>query len=73
MAINDKTAVSLSVVAVLISGIVWLSTVFAQVRHNGRDIDELKVKTTRSVEVMESIDRRLSRIEGKLNIQPLGK
>ena len=68
MAISEKTAVSLGLVIVLAGGIVWLSTVFAQVRHNGEQISELK----EHAKVVESIDRRLSRIEGKLNIQPRG-
>lgn len=72
--ITEKTPVTLGLVGgsavVLVGAILWLTTVFAQVRHNGSEISELKDDVKTYLNTVQTIDRRLSRIEGKLDIQP---
>lgn len=67
-AITENTVLPLSLVGVLFGGIVWLT----QIHYTAEAAVENTNKNRRNVETiqiyMQSIDRRLSRIEGKLNI-----
>lgn len=67
--LNEKTLVPISLVIVLGGGIFWLSTVFAQVRHNGVKINEINNDQKVYLQTVQQIDRRLSNIEGRLGIE----
>ena len=55
--------------AVIIGGILWLSSMYDETKANGQDIHEIKQAQTKYVDNLEEINTRLSRIEGKLGIR----
>lgn len=67
--ISEKTTVSLSLVVVLIGGIAWLTNVawrVSSVEAAAAGINQQQQTISKS---LQRIDRRLSRIEGKLGVQ----
>jgi type II secretory pathway pseudopilin PulG len=64
--ITESTAVSLGVVVALIGGVLWLGSINAQGQANSRAIEELKERQEAYLHTLQSIDSRLSHIEGSL-------
>lgn len=56
-------------IGVLIGSLIWLTTVYAQVISNGKAIEEIKEDKKAYESVVRSIDKRLSNIEGRLDIK----
>lgn len=67
--LNEKTLVPLSLVAAFAGAVMWLTTVFAQVRTNGERLKEVRTNQQTYIETVQQIDRRLSNIEGRLGIK----
>lgn len=65
-----SVVVPISSVVSLLGGIIWLTMAFAQIKENGNRIADLKKSKDVYNETVQKIDRRLSRIEGRLNITP---
>jgi hypothetical protein len=63
--ITENTAVSLSVLAVAVGGIFWITSLYFETHANSEEIKQLKEE----IKVINRIDRRLSRIEYKLGIE----
>lgn len=63
--ITENTLIPLSLLAVIAGGIFWFSTLYAEVRASSTDIQDLK----NTMRQLQSIDQRLSRIEGKLGLR----
>lgn len=77
--ISEKSYVSIGVVVIIIGGVMWLTTLFSKVNAQSEamaaQVDEIKQlkETQRDYnKTVESIDRRLSRIEGRMDdIRPI--
>ena len=69
MVLNEKTLLPISLVVILLGGVFWLSTVFAQVRVNADRLKELREDQKLYLKTVQKIDRRLSNIEGGLGIK----
>lgn len=69
MVLNEKTLIPLSLVVTFMGAIIWLTTVFAQVRTNGEKLREVKDNQRVYIDTVQQIDRRLSNIEGRLGIK----
>jgi len=67
--ITESTLIPLSLLAVLAGGIFWLSTLYAEVRTNSAAVAEMKMTQADGYKSLQSIDQRLSRIEGKLGLR----
>jgi len=67
-AITSKTMVPLSLVISLIGGGGWLTTVHSTVQKNNSDIQDIKAEKKDEMNILRDINKRLSRIEGKLGI-----
>lgn len=67
--LNEKTLIPISMVVAFTGAIMWLSTVFAQVKTNGEKLKELKQNQKVYIDTVQRIDRRLSNIEGRLQIE----
>ncbi len=69
--IDDKTKISLFAVVVcipfLVGGILWLSSVDSKASAAAEDLKTTKALMQMQFERLQSIDNRLSRIEGSLN------
>jgi len=65
--ITKDTLVPISLVITIVLVTVWLSQTHFTASANAKDIIEVK----KDIKIIRRIDRRLSRIEGKLNIEPL--
>ena len=70
--ITELTLLPISLVIVIIGGVVWLTQIYALANSNKTSVVEIKDRQesvyNRLDSNLNSIDRRLSRIEGKLNI-----
>ncbi len=64
--INSQTLIPLSALSVLVGGIFWLSVLYSDVQTVIHEIDEAKVFRMKLWDQQMMMDRRLSRIEGKL-------
>lgn len=69
--ITEATAVPLSLVAVITSGAVWVSNIKAQTEANTSRIQRVESDQSETVKLLQSIDGRLSNMEGQLKY--LGK
>jgi len=69
LVLNEKTLLPLSLVITFTAAAVWLTSVFAQVRTNGEKLKEVKENQKRYIDTVQRIDRRLSKIEGRLGIK----
>lgn len=71
--IDSQTLLPLSLVSslivALIGGILWLSNVYATANTTMEKVKTMEARQDKSKDALDRIDRRLSRIEGKLNIQ----
>ncbi len=66
-AITEKTVIPLGVFVILVGGIVWLTSIYAESHQNAVAISELKLKQDEYNRTVQSIDSRLSHIEGVLS------
>lgn len=64
--ISKETLIPISLVITIVIVTVWLSQTHFTTKANAKDIIEVK----KDIKIIRRIDRRLSRIEGKLNIKP---
>lgn len=68
--ITEKTLLPVSLVIVLIGGVVWLTTLKSDADQLKQQIQLLQSKQDQYLEEIQSVNTRLSRIEGKLGIYP---
>ena len=66
--ITEKTYVSLGLVIVIIGGIGWLTSIYWKTESNASELIKYSEKYEKLEIVLQSMDRRLSRIEGKLGV-----
>lgn len=66
-AITEKTLIPLSLVMTLIGGVFWLTSIYFEAKAANSSITEIKQKQDSYTETLNSIDKRLSRIEGFLS------
>jgi len=66
--ISAKTPITISLMISIMVVVVWAITVWADVRANSKSIEQIEVQQKIYVDNVQSIDKRLSRIEGALNI-----
>lgn len=71
--ITDGTLVSLGLVVVLIGGVLWLASIQSDAKEARTGLQELKQSNSDYIKVMNSIDERLSRIEGEIHQMRNGK
>ena len=64
--INENTVLPLSLIITLMGGIFWLTIIYAQGKQNTADIAEVKGAQSQYNHIMQSIDHRLSEIEGQM-------
>jgi len=67
--ISEETLLPISLVIVLVGGVFWLSSAYSQITANAADIADIKDERVELTTVISRIDRRLSRIEGRLKIK----
>lgn len=65
--ITEGTLVPLSLVAIVAGGIFWLSTLYAEVKANTDGLSRIEERSDKYLTTVEDINKRLSRIEGKLD------
>ena len=69
--ISEKTLIPLSLLSAIVGGVIWLTTIFDQGRANAQVISEIKdgiEELNEKIYIqLQSINTRLSRIEGKLS------
>lgn len=65
--ITKDTVIPISLVITIVIVTVWLSQTHFTAKANAKAIIEVK----KDIKIIRRIDRRLSRIEGKLDIEPL--
>jgi len=66
--LTEKTLIPVSFILIIAGAIFWLTEIWANTEENTRATRTLKSELHEEIRVLHSIDRRLSRIEGKLNI-----
>lgn len=67
-AITENTLIPISLVIVIAVGVVWLATLHAESRGNVESITKVEIKQDQYQRTLDTINTRLSRIEGKLGI-----
>ena len=67
--ITENTLIPVSLVILLLGGIVWLTSIYAQASQAAEAVKALTFKQEDYNRLIENIDRRLSRIEGKLGVR----
>jgi len=66
--LNEDTLVPISLVLVFIGGVYWLSSLYFNTNANAKAIEEMARNEAETRAILMSIDQRLSRIEGKLDV-----
>lgn len=66
--ISEDTLIPLSFIVVLSGGVFWITSMYSEVKANTQSIQELKETNEAYIRTVQSIDSRLSRIEGKLGV-----
>ncbi len=75
--LNDHTKIPVSwifglvafILPLLVGGIVWLTTLYSMVAQATQKSDKAEARLDKEIEMLINIDKRLSRIEDKLNIK----
>lgn len=67
--ITEETVVPLGLVIAAVGGVIWLTTILTNSEANTGEIKDLKERQDRYLELVQKIDQRLSRIEGKMGIK----
>jgi enamine deaminase RidA (YjgF/YER057c/UK114 family) len=62
--VSEKTLIPVSLLTVVMGGVFWLSSMYAKTNANAEAIVEIKDQTRQD---REHLDRRLNRIEAKLD------
>ena len=69
----EKPMLSVGLVVILLGGAAWLTELYFKTDANAEAINEMRItvetKQNRAEDFMRSIDSRLSRIEGALDIE----
>ena len=72
MSINEKTTITIGLLLLILTvfsgGVVWLTTVYADVRANTNAVIQIKQNSSSFLIHIQNIDRRLSNIEGRMGI-----
>ena len=61
--ISEKTRVTISLLIIILGGMTWLSTVYAEIKTNSSDLQELKDHQEKRDDRLEIILERVTRIE----------
>ena len=68
----DKWTAPLGALAVIIGGVIWLTTLHGLAEQNQKDIAEIRdVQRTNKMKIygrLQNLDERLARMEGKLDM-----
>ena len=67
--LSEKTLIPLSLVIILLTGMFWISNLAAKVDTHQKQIDNFLKLEQDHMKELRSIDVRLSRIEGALDIK----
>jgi len=67
--LSENTLVPISFVVFVIGGMVWLTTIYAQGSANQYEIEKLRSHDGLILDKLDDIQKRLSRIEGHLEIR----
>lgn len=67
--ITERTMLPLSLIISLGGGIAWFTSLYSLSESNSERIAELTKKQEYYLQFIQTIDRRLSRIEGKLGVK----
>lgn len=67
--ISPSSAISISLAISLIGGASWLTTIYSEGKENAKKINLVAEKQEKTEEILNRIDRRLSRIEGRLGVR----
>lgn len=66
--ITEKTLIPISFIAVAAGAIFWLTSLYSEVKANAKELAQITAQQVDYVSTVQMIDRRLSRIEGKIGI-----
>lgn len=66
--ITENTGISVGVVALLIGGVFWLSTLYAKAQNTEETVDRIEKSQEEYNKNLLQINNRLGRIEGRLKI-----
>ena len=66
--ITESTAIPISLVVLIIGGIVWLTSIKADTLSLKEEQSHLQQKQEEYNHTLQSIDERLSKIEGKMGL-----
>ena len=64
--ISENTRITISLLVIIIGGMTWLTTVYAQIKTNSSDLQELKSTYEKREDRYVQILDRLARIEERL-------
>lgn len=64
--ITENTLVPISLLTVIVGGVFWLSSMYSKVEAHAKSMEVVEAKQDKHIEVLQSIDKRLTRIEAKL-------
>ncbi len=64
--ITEDTAVSISLLIVIIGGVFWLSTLYAKTNNTAEAVSRIEDKSQEYQKTVDEINLRLTRIEAKL-------
>jgi hypothetical protein len=67
--ISGETLVPLSLIAVLTGAIFLVATLFSNQKSNAEAIEKIETKQDKYTDIVQKIDTRLGRIEGKLGVR----
>ena len=69
--ITENTLLPLSMILVLMGGVVWLTSIYAQTTENTKSIVELNRKQDEYNRTLSQISNQLSEIKGALGMKKL--
>lgn len=67
--ISENTTITLGIFVIFAGGLMWLSTMYSEVRANTETVKQIQAEQREYIAFVQSIDARLSRIEGFLEIK----
>lgn len=67
--ISENTTITLGIAALFAGGLLWLSSMYSEVRANAETVKEIQTDQREYIAFVRSIDARLSRIEGYLEVK----
>ena len=66
MSIGAKLLIPISAVPTVLGGIAWLTSLHHTSQANAQEIEKIKANAVYLVEKIESVDRRISKMEGQV-------